>query len=351
MLRPGSKGPRVAALQSQLNVVGGSAFQLLVTDGIFGPLSDRRTREFQIAPSKKLAADGIVGPLTQGKLNRALLAILSDFSSGRSRHMFAGQAGGSGSETQSGAKSVGLATVTEPRQDALHWARQVEQFWSALPNVHTHTVVQSQQETVNSAAQKIEKAANQAGRNGVLFLSAGHGIAVTSRGRIDEGMFQLAPSGFNVVGNNSFSELVSGKSQVSVFYDVRPPARRGIVVKSDKENDEEEAKKGNQGAKKRLENFNRFIEMGRELRGSGIAGIVLVTCRVASATNFLKRARQLMGVPLLAYRRRVVVQVLASRRTRIFLEGDAQGQRTNNVVGEYFVPSKGAMSNDIIFFP
>lgn len=57
-IRKGSKGDVVKEIQAQL---GG-----LVVDGIFGPLTEARVREFQKA--HKLAADGIIGAITWNKL-------------------------------------------------------------------------------------------------------------------------------------------------------------------------------------------------------------------------------------------------------------------------------------------
>ena len=131
-----------------------------------------------------------------------------------------------------------------------------------------------------------------------------------------------------------------------MFYDLRP----GPNSLSNKENDVNNAKNGSARAKKRLADFNRFAKMGQTLKGTGIAGIVLVTCRIGKATEMMKNARRLMGVPLMAYGRRVAISPPPGI-IRFFLEGDAAGQGTNIPFGEIFVPSKGARSKDIFFFP
>jgi murein L,D-transpeptidase YcbB/YkuD len=64
MLRQGSRGPSVAALQADLVVCG---FEIAV-DGIFGPQTDGAVRGFQA--EEGLDADGIVGPLTRAALLR-----------------------------------------------------------------------------------------------------------------------------------------------------------------------------------------------------------------------------------------------------------------------------------------
>ncbi len=60
MIRRGSVGPDVAALQDALNREG--AEPALAADGIFGRRTDAAVRRFQA--SRGLAPDGIVGPLT-----------------------------------------------------------------------------------------------------------------------------------------------------------------------------------------------------------------------------------------------------------------------------------------------
>lgn len=57
MLRTGSRGPSVAAVQSQLGIA---------SDGIFGPQMDAAVRSFQARNG--LVVDGIVGPQTRGAL-------------------------------------------------------------------------------------------------------------------------------------------------------------------------------------------------------------------------------------------------------------------------------------------
>jgi len=70
-------GSDVAMLQADLNAVRnhvgqGSAYEPLVTDGIFGAKSHSRVLEFQRI--NRLTADGIVGPQTKGQLQELLLS-------------------------------------------------------------------------------------------------------------------------------------------------------------------------------------------------------------------------------------------------------------------------------------
>ncbi len=65
-LKKGMSGMDVARCQNLLNRELSPAPAPLWVDGIFGPKTDRKVREFQ--SKKGLAADGLVGPLTQAAL-------------------------------------------------------------------------------------------------------------------------------------------------------------------------------------------------------------------------------------------------------------------------------------------
>lgn len=70
-------GNDVVMLQADLNAVRnhvgqGSAYEPLVTDGIFGAKSHNRVSEFQRI--NYLTADGVAGPQTKGKLQELLLS-------------------------------------------------------------------------------------------------------------------------------------------------------------------------------------------------------------------------------------------------------------------------------------
>jgi peptidoglycan hydrolase-like protein with peptidoglycan-binding domain len=62
-LKVGSKGSKVSALQSALNTLGAT----LLVDGDFGPKTDAAVKAFQRANG--LLVDGVVGPVTAGKIN------------------------------------------------------------------------------------------------------------------------------------------------------------------------------------------------------------------------------------------------------------------------------------------
>lgn len=67
MLRTGSSGDEVTALQRRLKAAG---FDPGPVDGAFGPKTDSALRAFQ--EKAELAADGICGPKTLAKLSEAM---------------------------------------------------------------------------------------------------------------------------------------------------------------------------------------------------------------------------------------------------------------------------------------
>lgn len=71
LLKRGSKGARVRAIQEALEVLG---YYLHGIDGDFGPLTEAAVREFQTDRElEKL--DGVVGPVTREELDSALLEV------------------------------------------------------------------------------------------------------------------------------------------------------------------------------------------------------------------------------------------------------------------------------------
>jgi peptidoglycan hydrolase-like protein with peptidoglycan-binding domain len=63
-MKQGSKYGEVSKLQEKLNTLG---FNSGIADGLFGPKTNLAVKAFQTV--KKLASDGIVGPMTRGVLN------------------------------------------------------------------------------------------------------------------------------------------------------------------------------------------------------------------------------------------------------------------------------------------
>ncbi|MGH3009444.1 MAG: peptidoglycan-binding domain-containing protein [Gaiellaceae bacterium] len=66
-LKPGDTGAQVKVLQGALNALG---FSVGKPDGFYGPTTQSAVEQFQ--SSKKLAADGVVGPATLNALSQSL---------------------------------------------------------------------------------------------------------------------------------------------------------------------------------------------------------------------------------------------------------------------------------------
>jgi hypothetical protein len=245
---------------------------------------------------------------------------------------------------------VSWVVVTETNAPWFAWAGK-DQFllWPFAAQVAMQNGI-----TLDGAATKLEQAAKLAGAGGAVILSVGHGgLASTGDGRTDEGFFDLAPSGFRVAGANAVltGQTGSGKAaQVSVFYDRVPTFSGGVIAKSPKQEDEARAQSSNPNvsgpARTRLAHWDRYLKIGEAFKNNGVGALILLTCKVGLATDFLKRARTQLGVPIGAYKRRVVGNTvdyflgpqLVASRTRIFLEGDADGTGTNVEWGEFWIP-------------
>lgn len=240
--------------------------------------------------------------------------------------------------------------VTEQNKPWVDWAGQ-KQF---LLWPFADRVLVPNGSSLETAAAKLEQAAQKAQR-GMVILSVGHGGQ--GDGNTDEGFFDLGPgSAFRVAGNNAVLTGESGtgkRAQVSAFYDFVPTNAVGSP-KSPKLQDEEHAKSSDPQvsgpAKTRLAHWARYLQVGKTFQANGVGAILLLTCKVGNATDFLKRVRSQLGVPIAAYKRRVMGAPVdyfdefkrkVATRTRIFLEGDADGRGTNVEMGEFFVPTPG----------
>ncbi len=74
VMKVGMKGPGISTLQAALNTVNG-VNATIVVDGSFGPATLLAVKQFQA--SHGLVADGVVGPMTGGKLALASVAVIT----------------------------------------------------------------------------------------------------------------------------------------------------------------------------------------------------------------------------------------------------------------------------------
>ena len=98
----GCSGADVAAVQDALNQIGANAalpdqqtsLPLLVPDGAFGNKTYIRVKDFQA--KNGLTQDGIVGPMTLGRLQEVLPAVQVGMTTSRPAGFVSGGAGGGG---------------------------------------------------------------------------------------------------------------------------------------------------------------------------------------------------------------------------------------------------------------
>jgi hypothetical protein len=147
-----------------------------------------------------------------------------------------------------------------------------------------------------AARDAIINALNTAGAGGRLVMNVGHGSFIA--GQPADGLCELAPGGMLVlVGRNVQPHNPRpGATIVNVFYDV--PAFPGQP--SDLGHDTK-----NNPSSQRLKDWALYQDIGKAMRRMKPSRIVLLTCRVGSATEFLRKIANDWGVVIGAYTRRV----------------------------------------------
>ncbi|MFO0889767.1 MAG: peptidoglycan-binding domain-containing protein [Isosphaeraceae bacterium] len=349
-MKRGETGESVASVQSALVDLG---YSMPITtnngrrqpDGIFGQETENVVRQYQ--RTEGLSPDGIVGRFTIASLDEAMRAQEEALipSSG-----FGGPLLGSVIKAPATQKKISFVIVTEMNAPWFGWAKQIKK---TLGSIGADFVEIPNGASVSTVASRLKKAATKAGPRGILVMSVGHGGVVDAVSK-EEGFFDLGPKGsFPLGGMNAVlpgDPIPPGKKvhpvRASAYYDLRVPNKilKGGFAPSRK--DEDEAS-GGQMAKVRLNNFKQYMDVCDTFKKTGLACVVLLTCKVGASSGFIKRVRQQWGTPIVGYNRRVVGQEQESGRTRIFLEGDAPGKGTNIAFGEFFVP----MGPGMVAFP
>jgi hypothetical protein len=340
-MKRGESGDPVGTVQGALVDLG---YSMPVTthhglgqpDGIFGPETEGIVRRYQ--RDKGLDPDGIVGRFTIAALDDDMQTQETTLVSSSG---FAGPLLGNVIAAPAAKKVVNFVIVTETNAPWFAWAKHIKKTLSSIgadfvdiPNGASATTVTN----------RLKLAATKAGPKGILIMSVGHGGVVDTLSD-EEGFFDLGPAGsFRLGGRNAVlpgDQAPKGQkahpSRTSAFYDFRVPNKvlKGGFAPSRK--DEDEAS-NDPMARVRLANFKQYLDICDTFKKTNLGCVVLLTCKVGSASGFLKRVRQKWGTPIVGYNRRVVGQEQDSGRTRVFLEGDAPGKGTNTVLGEFFIP-------------
>ncbi len=349
-MKRGETGDPVASVQSALVDLG---YKMPVTtnngrrqpDGIFGAETESVVRQYQ--RTENLGADGIVGRFTLASLDEAMReqeqALIP--SSG-----FGGPLLGTVLKAPATQKKINFIIVTETSAPWFGWAKQIKK---TLGSIGADVVEIPDNSSVSTVAARLKLAAKKAGPRGILVMSVGHGGVVDTLSN-EEGFFDLGPKGsFRLGGRNAIlpgDPVPAGKKagtvRASAFYDDRVPnpILKGGFAPSRK--DEDEASSG-ENARVRLNNFKQYMDVSDTFKKTGLACVVLLTCKVGASSGFIKRVRQQWGTTIVGYNRRVVGQAQESGRTRVFLEGDAPGKGSNTVLGEFFIP----MGPGMVAFP
>jgi hypothetical protein len=264
---------------------------------------------------------------------------------------FAGPLLGNVIKAPASQKKINFVIVTETTGDFFAWAKNIKK---TLGSIGADLVEIPNGSPATTVVTKLKLAAQKAGPTGILVLSVGHGVIIETLSD-EEGFFDLGPSGsFRLGGQNA---MLPGDPpppkpekphpcRTSAFYDFRRPNKilKGGFEPSRKDQDEASSAPM---ARVRLNNFKQYMDISDTFKKTGLGCIVLLTCKVGAASGFIKRVRQQWGAPIVGYNRRVMAQQQDSGRTRVFLEGDAPGQGTNNVFGEFFIP----MGPGMVAFP
>ena len=130
-----------------------------------------------------------------------------------------------------------------------------------------------------------------AGKNGVMLFATGHGIIGDFP---TAGGFDLADNAaLRIGGLGSFRD---SRTFVDVFYADPPPPGSALRF-SPKETDE---RLKPAGSKRRLENFALYQELVATFREHQPL-VVLLTCRVGSSREFLKKVASQWQTPIVAY--------------------------------------------------
>ena len=234
-----------------------------------------------------------------------------------------------------------LVVITETSQP---WSKWADQFVAADPARRSKVPIPNGQ-TPTAVVAAYRRAIGLAGAGGTVIVSVGHGIP--SDASTDDGRFDLGPAGSFIVGGRN--ALLVGETPPSnlppgpvtfhhtqVFYaDAPPPPRRSRLA--------DDRDSGSAGARQRLANWQAYDDIATAFRAQGLAAIVMLTCRIGSASGMMKRVAQQWGNPVLGYTRRIVGQEIDGR-ARVFLQGDRPGtafewpNTSNTPAGETFFP-------------
>lgn len=174
-----------------------------------------------------------------------------------------------------------------------------------------------------------------------LILAVGHGGSISST----EGTIDLAPNRAMTL----YAGTIGAKDSKNVEcfynpdYDVVRTNGGILVPKSQKMLDEDAVRQKDKvsapSAQFRLDRWSLYNSIGEAIRTGNVNQVVLLTCRVGNAVDFIKKIAFDWKVKIKAYKRRVIFQgATATSKARVFLEGDKDGSGSNTALGETAIP-------------
>jgi hypothetical protein len=183
------------------------------------------------------------------------------------------------------------------------WNKWGDQFVKALPLQRAQNLI-LRGVTAEQAKTKLIRAA-AAAAGGTLIISVGHGGSGT--GAAGEGFVDLAPGGVLRLGglNASTSPAQNNQNYVSVFYDV---ALNGPPAISDYQNDVKY-----NPTSTRLKRWKVYQEICKGFKSAGLREIVLLSCNVGNATDFVRKLARDWGTVIRAYKVKVALDTNPKR--------------------------------------
>jgi hypothetical protein len=169
------------------------------------------------------------------------------------------------------------------------WNRWGERFVKRQPLRRQQRTI-GPSPSVSDAKNAVVNAIRAAGAGGTVIINVGHGGGGGNL-RPTEGKFELAPGGVMRIGGRLVANTF-----VDVFYDVR------YGGPSDMENDLK-----NNPKSPRLTNWRIYQEIAQAFKATRTYEVILLTCRVGNATEFLQKVANDWGVIITAFRQRVVL--------------------------------------------
>ncbi len=175
------------------------------------------------------------------------------------------------------------------------WKRWADQYVKRQPTGRKAVLI-SGGTTPAAAKDLIIKTLSEAGVGGQLAFSVGHGVALDDAPA--DGLCELTPGGMiTLIGrNNSPAHPKQGAAVINIFYDKSANPGQPSDFEHDTKNDP---------TSQRLKNWALYQDIAKAMRGSGVTRIVLLTCRIGNATEFLQKVAADWGVKIMAYKKRV----------------------------------------------